>query len=229
MKNAADSGDPAALLRLHSGLEGLVRGIVQNDPSDDILPATTDAQHAGQLRKMLASIMRMRLAFAFVFLLTTTGFAETQPQDNQTVKVGPWTIATTYKADKFDNCTMSSSAENLGISFVRNQDGLLLLLDSSKWKLERGKAYSVRLVAGSQSVGAKASAETKSVTIALADRPFNWKLRTANILEVRGEGATIHVPLGGSAAALERLEVCFDKNQRESAETNPFVAPSRKP
>ena len=57
----------------------------------------------------------------------------------QPERVGPWTIATTYKADKFDNCTMSSSAENLGISFVRNQDGLLLLLDSSKWKLERGK------------------------------------------------------------------------------------------
>ena len=173
--------------------------------------------------------MRTRLAFAFVSLLTTSGIAQTQPQDNQTVKVGLWTIATSYKADKFDNCTMSSSAEDLGVSFVRNQDGLLLLLDSSKWKLDRGKAYSVRLVAGSQSVDAKALAETKSVTIALADRPFNFKLRTANVLQVRGEGATVHVPLVGSAAALERLEACFDKNQRESAEINPFVAPSRKP
>jgi hypothetical protein len=171
----------------------------------------------------------MRLAFAFVSLLTTSGVAQTQPQDNQTVEVGLWTIATSYKADKFDNCTMSSSAEDLGVSFVRNQDGLLLLLDSSKWKLDRGKAYSVRLVAGSQSVDAKALAETKSVTIALADRPFNFKLRTANVLQVRGEGATVHVPLVGSAAALERLEACFDKNQRESAEINPFVAPSRKP
>ncbi len=96
-------------------------------------------------------------------------------------------------------------------------------------ELDRGKAYSVRLVAGSESVGAKALAETKSVTIALADRPFNWRLRTANVLEVRGEGATIRVPLDESAAALERLETCFDKNQRESAETNPFVAPSRRP
>jgi hypothetical protein len=171
--------------------------------------------------------MLMRLALAFASLLITTGFAMTQPQDNQTVKVGPWTIATTYKADKFDDCTMSSSAEDLGISFVRNQDGLSL--DSSKWKLERGKAYSVRLVASSQSIEAKALAETKSVTIALADRPFTGKLRTANVLEVRGEGTTIHVPLGGSAAALERLEACFDKNERESTETNPFVAPSRKP
>jgi hypothetical protein len=173
--------------------------------------------------------MQVRLALASVSLLTTAGFAETQPQGNQTVKVGPWTIATTYKADKFDNYTMSSSAEDIGISFVRNQGGLSLLLDSSKWKLQRGKAYSVRLVAGSQSVDAKAMAETKSVTIALPDRPFNGKLRTANVLAVRGEGATIHIPLGGSAAALQRLEACFDKNERESTETNPFVAPSRKP
>ena len=61
---------------------------------------------------------------------------------------------------------------------MRAQDGLLLLLDSPKWKLDRGKAYTVRLVAGSQSVEAKALAE---------------------------------------------------KNSRESAETNPFVAPDRKP
>jgi hypothetical protein len=46
---------------------------------------------------------------------------------------------------------------------------------------------------------------------------------------VRGEGAALHVPLDGSAAALDRLDVCFEKNIRESAETNPFVAPSRKP
>ncbi len=44
------------------------------------------------------------LAFGFVALLSTSTFA--QPQD-QTVKVGPWTVATTYKADKFNDCTMS--------------------------------------------------------------------------------------------------------------------------
>ena len=173
--------------------------------------------------------MRMRVALAFIPLLTTAGLAETPPPDNQTIKVGPWAIATTYKADKFDDCTMSSSAEDFGISFVRDQDGLSLVLDSSKWKLDLGKAYSVRLVAGSQSIETKALAQAKSVTIALTDRPFNGKLRIANVLEVRGEGATLHVPLVGSAAALERLEACFDKNERESTETNPFVAPSRNP
>ena len=123
--------------------------------------------------------MQMHLAVAFVALLITPVVADPLPQDNQTVRIGPWAIATTYKADKFDNCTMSRWAESLASTFVRNQDGLLLLLDSSKWKLDRGKAYSVRLVAGTQSIEARALAETKGVTVALADRPFNERLRTA--------------------------------------------------
>lgn len=172
--------------------------------------------------------MRTIITFLCMSLLISSACAQ-QSQESQIVSVGPWDIATTYKADKFDNCTMTRSVDNLGIGFVRTQDGLLLLLDSPQWKLERGKAYSVRLVAGSQSVDASALAETKGVTIALADRPFNAKLRTANALEVRGEGATLRVPLDKSTAALDRLELCFEKNGRENPETNPFVAPSRRP
>jgi hypothetical protein len=85
------------------------------------------------------------------------------------------------------------------------------------------------LVAGSWSVDAKASAQTKGVTIALTNRPLNERMRIANVLEVRGEGATLPVPLDGSAAALSRLETCFVKNSRQSSDTNPFVAPNRKP
>jgi hypothetical protein len=103
-----------------------------------------------------------------------------------------------------------------------------LLLDSQKWKLERGKVYSVRLAAGSQSVEAKALAETKGVTVTLADRPYE-RLRISNLLEVRGEGATIRVPLDKSGAALARLDLCFEKNGLAGPETNPFVAPNRKP
>jgi len=172
--------------------------------------------------------MRMRLAFLAI-LISQISSALAQPQSSQTTTVGPWEIATSYKADKFDACVMSRSAAELGISFSRAKDGLLLLIDSQKWKLDRGKAYSVRLAAGSRSVDAKALAETKGVTVALADRQFNGKLRSANVLEVRGEGATLRVPLDGSAAAFDRLETCFEKNSRESAETNPFVAPDRKP
>jgi hypothetical protein len=171
--------------------------------------------------------MRTPFALLCVTFLTTSVLAEPQPRDNQTVTVGPWAIATSYKADKFESCTMSRSAGELGISFVRTKDGLLVLLDSPKWKLDRGKAYSVRLVAGSLSIDAKALAETKSVTIALADPRLNSKLRLANAFDVHGEGATLRVPLDGSAAAFERLETCFSR--RETPETNPFVASSRKP
>ena len=133
------------------------------------------------------------------------------------------------KVTSSKSCNMSRSASGLGISFIRNQDGLLLNLDSTKWKLERGNAYTVRLAAGSQSVDAKALAETKGVTIAFADRSFNENLRKAHVLEVRGEGDAIRVPLDGSTLALDRLEACFEKNGREGRETNPFVAPSRRP
>jgi hypothetical protein len=172
--------------------------------------------------------MRIRIA-VLVILISQTSSSLAQPQNSQTTTVGPWEIATRYKADKFDDCLMSRSAGELGISFSRAKDGLLLVLDSPKWKLDRGKAYSVRLVAGSRSIDAKALAETKNATIALADQQFNGKLRSSNVLEVRGEGTTLRVPLDGSAAAFDRLESCFDKNSRESAETNPFVAPDRKP
>jgi hypothetical protein len=106
---------------------------------------------------------------------------------------------------------------------------LVLLLESQKWKLDRGKAYTVHLVAGARSVEAKALAESKAVTISLADRSLSERLRTADVLEVRGDGATLRVPLDGSTAALGRLETCFDKNSRSGVYSNPFVSPSHRP
>ena len=170
--------------------------------------------------------MRSAVALCVALFSVTSAIAYAQ---DQTVSVGPWTIATSSKADKFDSCTMSRSTNDLDVTFVRTHDGLRLVLDSSKWKLDRGKAYDITLVAGPQSVRAKAMAETKSVTIALPDRPLNERVRTANVLEVRGEGATLRVPLNGSTAALRRLEACFEKNNRAGVESNPFVASSRKP
>jgi hypothetical protein len=170
--------------------------------------------------------MRTSIALSFALLLPMSVAASAE---DQAVTLGPWTVATSSRGDKFDSCTMSRSTNDLDVSFVRDHDGLLLLLESSKWRLERGKAYTVTLVAGSRSVEAKASAETKGVTIALTDRPLNERMRTANVLEVMGEGATLRVPLDGSIAALARLETCFEKNSRQSSDTNPFVAPNRKP
>jgi hypothetical protein len=109
---------------------------------------------------------------------------------------------------------MTRSASGLGIAFVRNQDGLLLTLDSAtgSWNVEQ----LTRSVSPLALTYAKALAETKGVTIAFADRSFNTNLRTANMLEVRGEGATIRVPLDGSSLALDRLEACFERNSREA-------------
>jgi hypothetical protein len=73
---------------------------------------------------------------------------------------------------------MNRSAAGFGISFMRAQDGLLLLLDSPKWKLDRGKAYTVRLVAGSQTVEAKALAETRGVTVAPVQRKTSNSYRS---------------------------------------------------
>jgi hypothetical protein len=170
--------------------------------------------------------IRTSIVLSFALLLSMSVAASAE---DQAVTLGPWTVATSSRGDKFDSCTMSRSSNDLDVSFVRDQDGLLLLLESSKWRLERGRAYMVTLIAGSRSVEAKASAETKGVTIALTDRPLNERMRTANVLEAMGEGATLRVPLDGSIAALARLETCFEKNSRQSSDTNPFVAPNRKP
>jgi hypothetical protein len=170
--------------------------------------------------------MRLLVALSLALLSATSASAGAQ---DKTLSVGPWTIATSSEGDKFHSCTMSRAKDDLDITFVRAHDGMLLLLDSSKWKLERGKTYDVRLVAGSRSVQAKALAETKSVTITLADQPLNERMRTANTLEVRGEGATLKVPLDGSTAALDRLDACFEKNSRANAESNPFIASSWQP
>jgi hypothetical protein len=170
--------------------------------------------------------MRMPVALSLAVPLGASAMAYAE---EQRITMGPWTIATSYKGDKFDSCSMDRSAAELSITFVRAQEGLMLFLESNKWKLEHGKAYPVRLVAGSRSVEAKALAESKAVTIALTDRTLNDRLRTADVLEVRGEGASLRVPLDGSTAALGRLEACFQKNSQGGVETNPFVAPSRRP
>lgn len=153
--------------------------------------------------------------------LAATSVPAQPPPENQTVAVGPWAIAPTYKANKLTRCSMSRSNGELGITFVRAQDGLSVILESQEWKLDRGKVYPVRLAAGSRSVDAKALADTKLVSIALADSKLNSRLRSVSDLQVHAEGATLRVPLDRSAMAFERLEECF--NRREATDTNPFV------
>ena len=71
--------------------------------------------------------MRTTISFACLVFLMSPALGQ-QSQERQTVIVGPWSIVTTYKGDKFESRNMSCSASGLGISFIRNQDGLLLNL-----------------------------------------------------------------------------------------------------
>ena len=201
-------------------------GVPVPRPRPLINTETSDLTRQSVLQGPKEATMRSPIALSLVVPLATSAAAYAE---EQTITVGPWTIGTSYKADKFDNCSMSRSTEGIEITFLRTPDGLLLFLQSQKWKLEPGKAYTIRLVAGSRSVEAKALAESKAVTVALIDRSINERLRTADVLEVRGEGATLRVPLDGSTAALARLDACFDKNSRAGVDTNPFVSPSHRP
>ena len=79
---------------------------------------------------------------------------------DQAVTVGPWTIATSFKADKFDNCTMNRSVSDLDITFLRTRDGLLLLLDFVEMEARSGQGLRCHLGGGyarnsSQGAGGK--------------------------------------------------------------------------
>jgi hypothetical protein len=58
MNNAGDPDDPADLLRLHAGLEGLRE--IGRDPNDDLRPGV--AGRVGHLRKMLVSFAAQLLS-----------------------------------------------------------------------------------------------------------------------------------------------------------------------
>jgi hypothetical protein len=164
-----------------------------------------------------AKIARGRVRLA----ARSAALPQPRPSEIQTVTVGPWAIGPNYKASKLQSCAMSRSDGELGITFVRARDGLSFLLESKKWKFDRSKSYPVRLTAGSRSVNANALAETKSVSIRLADNRLNSRLRSVNNLQLHTDGGTLRVPLDSSSTAFERLEECF--NSREAPKTNPFV------
>jgi hypothetical protein len=75
---------------------------------------------------------------------------------------------------------------------------------------------------------AEVEASGSAVSVPIQDDRFLRSLKLADGLEVRGEGSTLHVALEKSAAGLERLDTCLTKNLAPS-DTNPFVAPDRKP
>src|SRR5215510_8951175 len=121
-----------------------------------------------------------KIARGRVRLAARSTLPQPRPRELQTVTAGPWTIRPVYKASKLKSCTMSRSDSDPGISFVRTQDGLSLILESKKWKLDRVKSSPDRLTASSRSVNSMAMAKTTSVSIILADTKLNSRLRTEN-------------------------------------------------
>lgn len=146
-----------------------------------------------------------------------------------TESIGPWSIEATYKDNKFDRCVIKRSLDDdIEVSFIRRADDLSLMLSSPNWKLENGKEYPVTMKLGSRSWDREVAAEASAVSMDLADKSFISGLSGANRLDVVAAGATIHVPLDKSRVAFDRLEQCVAKNEK-AVETNPFVAPARRP
>jgi hypothetical protein len=87
-----------------------------------------------------------------------------------------------------------------------------------------GKKYPVEFAAGPVSWDSKVSATNETINISLTDKDFNEALKSAEMLEVRAAGKTMKVPLDKSAAALTRLESCYETNSK-AVETNPFISP----
>jgi len=170
------------------------------------------------------NLRRLAVCAPVLALLPASVLAETNAE-----AIGPWQIEAVYKNEKFDRCAITRTLDDdIAVSFVRTGDGLSLQLSSPNWKLENGKNYPVTMKLGPQSWDREVAAEASSVTMDLGDAKFVSGLRAANALDVVAAGATIHVPLDRSSVAFERLEQCVGKNER-AVETNPFVAPARRP
>lgn len=169
-----------------------------------------------------------RTPLVLALLVATALPAAAEPRD-EAVMIGPWKVEAAYKGQTFERCTMTRITDDgVEVRFARDADGLDLTMTSSKWKLGRSKSYPVELAAGSSVLKAEVAAAGNAVSLPLKDDRFLKSLKLADGLEVRGEGSTIQVALDKSATGLERLEVCYGKNLAPT-ETNPFVAPARKP
>jgi len=170
-----------------------------------------------------------RLLFASAAVLALLPAAAAAEAASNAESIGPWEIEATYKADKFDRCTVSRKLDDeIVATFMRTGDGLTLLLSSPNWKLDRGEQYKVTMKLGPKSWDREVAAEASSVSMDVDDAKFVSGLKTASTLDVVAAGATIRVPLDKSTLALDRLEKCVAKNER-AVETNPFVAPARQP
>ena len=137
-------------------------------------------------------------------------------EETKTDTIGPWEIEATFKGDKFDRCSINRKLARRHRRDLRAHQRRIsrFELDSPNWKLDRGKAYPVKMTLGSLSFDTDVAAEPNSVSMDVKDKKFETGLRSANALNVVAAGATIRVPLDQSTAAFERLEQCVEKNSK---------------
>jgi hypothetical protein len=169
--------------------------------------------------------MKLVLVALWTIVMCSLAGAQETSKD-RAVTVGSWQIDASFtEARKFDRCVMThTTADGIKAQFTRNEGGLSLVLTSPRWELEKGVTYPVEFAAGSTKWKSDVAATNDAVRISLTDKNFNEALKRANTLEIRAARSTINVPLRKSAAALARLERCYESNNK-AAETNPFAAP----
>ncbi len=176
-----------------------------------------------------ASLRKVALHVSFAVASLTMPTLAFAAEETKTDTIGPWEIEATFKGDKFDRCAINRKLDDdIVASFVRTGEDLALELESPNWKLDRGKSYPVKMTLGPLSFDTEVAAEPNSVSMDVKDKKFVAGLRSASALNVVAAGATIRVPLDKSTAAFERLDQCIEKNNK-AVETNPFVAPARRP
>jgi hypothetical protein len=166
------------------------------------------------------------ISTALLLIIVADGAYAQTAKNTRAIAIGPWEIEASFtKNRKFDRCVMRRTIEEgIETQFTRGAGGLSLMMSSPRWRLEKGKKYPVEFFAGSLGWKAKVSASSEEIRIGLTDQHFNEALKSADLLEVRAAGSTLKVPLDKSAAALARLESCFETNSK-ATQTNPFIVP----
>ena len=109
---------------------------------------------------------------------------------------------------------MSRSTSDLDVSFVRDITACCFYFTRLNGNWSEARHTPLFWLQAHDRLTRRRWLKSKGVTIALTDRLLNKRIHSAEILELRGEGATLRVPLDGSMAALGRLEMCFEKNSR---------------
>ncbi len=143
----------------------------------------------------------------------------------------PWTIATTYKADKFlERIVRWRTATRLGICFLRNPDGLPLCnrfteVETGAWQgLFGAFVYAPLNPLKRKGFGGI----IKSVTIALADRPFNERTCVRPVRWSKRRRRDAATAAGRKRLQYsDRLHQCFYKITEESLKPIHSLLPAK--